>query len=71
MKLSKKKKQGGTGRPPKWASGKTKPIRVPVVFLKKVLAFIDELDRREQQRKAWEASMPFFKSERPDPPWGK
>ena len=68
MKPCKKKKAGGIGRPPKWASGKTKPIRVPIVFLKKVLAFIDELDRREQQRKAWEASMPFFKSERPDPP---
>jgi hypothetical protein len=68
MKLSKKKKQGGTGRPSKWASGKTKPIRVPVVFLKKVLAFIDELDRREQERKAWETSIPFFNSERPDPP---
>jgi hypothetical protein len=68
MKLSKKKKQGGTGRPHKWASGKTKTIRVPVAFLKKVLAFIDELDRREQQRKAWEASIPFFKSERSDPP---
>jgi len=48
MKLSKKKKQGGTGRPHKWASGKTKPIRVPVAFLKKVLAFINELDRQEQ-----------------------
>jgi len=68
MNFSKKKKQGGTGRPHKWASGKTKTIRVPVAFLKKVLAFIDELDRQEQQRKAWEASMPFFKSERPDPP---
>jgi len=61
MKLSKKKKQGGTGRPPKWASGKTTPIRVPVVFLKKVLAFINEL----------EASIPFLNSERPDPPRGK
>jgi hypothetical protein len=68
MKLSKNKKRGGTGRPHKWASGKTKTIRVPVAFLKKVLAFINELDRQEQQRKAWEASIPFFKSERPDPP---
>ena len=68
MKLSKNKKQGGTGRPSKWASGKTKPIRVRVVFLEKVLAFINELDRQEQQRKAWEASMPFIKPERPDLP---
>jgi len=68
MKLSKKKKQGGTARPHKWTSGKTKPIRVPVAFLKKVLAFINELDRQEQQRKAWEASMTFIKPERRDPP---
>jgi hypothetical protein len=47
MKPSKKKKAGGIGRPPKWASGKTKTIRVPVAFLKEVLAFINELDRRE------------------------
>jgi hypothetical protein len=71
MKRSKNKKQDVGGRPYKWASGKTKTIRVPVAFLKQVLAFINELDRREQQRKAWEASMPFIKSECPDPPWGK
>jgi hypothetical protein len=70
MKLSKKKKVGGTGRPHKWASGKTKTIRVPVVFLKEVLAFISELDRREvdrreQQRK--ESLKPFIKLGHPDP----
>ena len=68
MKRSKNKKQGVGGRPYKWASGKTKTIRVPVAFLKQVLAFINELDRQEQQRKAWEASMPFIKPERPDLP---
>jgi hypothetical protein len=67
MKLSKKKKQGGTGRPHKWASGKTKTIRDPIAFLKQVLAFINELDRRQQQRKAWESSMSFIKPEHPDP----
>ena len=70
MKPSKKKKAGGIGRPPKWASGKTKTIRVPVVFLKEVLAFINELDRREvdrweQQRK--ESLKPFIKLGHPDP----
>jgi hypothetical protein len=65
MKLSKKKKVGGTGRPSKWASGKTKTIRVPVAFLKEVLAFINELDRREQQRK--ESFKPFIKLGHPDP----
>ena len=65
MKLSKKKKRGGTGRPPKWASGKTKTIRVPVAFLKEVLAFINELDRREEQRK--ESFKPFIKLGHPDP----
>ncbi len=67
MKHSKKKKQGGTGRPHKWASGKTTPIRVPVVFLKKVLAFIDELDRREQERKLLKSSKPLIKLWQPDP----
>jgi len=67
MKPSKKKNKSGSGRPPKWASGKTTPIRVPVVFLKQVVAFINELDRREQQRKAWESSMPFFNPGPPDP----
>jgi hypothetical protein len=55
MKHSKKKKQGVGGRPHKWASGKTKTIRVPVAFLKEVLAFINELDRREQERKLLES----------------
>jgi hypothetical protein len=48
-----------------WASGKTKTIRVPVAFLKEVLAFINELDRREQQRK--ESFKPFIKLGHPDP----
>jgi hypothetical protein len=65
MKPSKKKKAGGIGRPPKWVSGKTKTIRVPVAFLKEVLAFINELDRREQQRK--ESFKPFIKLGHPDP----
>jgi hypothetical protein len=65
MKPSKNKKAGGIGRPPKWASGKTKTIRVPVAFLKEVLAFINELDRREQQRK--ESFKPFIKLGHPDP----
>jgi hypothetical protein len=65
MKYSKKKKAGGIGRPPKWVSGKTKTIRVPVAFLKEVLAFINELDRREQQRK--ESFKPFIKLGHPDP----
>ncbi len=65
MKPSKKKKVGVIGRPPKWASGKTKTIRVPVAFLKEVLAFINELDRGEQQRK--ESFKPFIKLGHPDP----
>ena len=65
MKPSKKKKAGGIGRPPKWASGKTKTIRVPVAFLKQVLAFINELDRQDQQRK--ESFKPFIKLGHPDP----
>ena len=65
MKHSKKKKASGIGRPPKWVSGKTKTIRVPVAFLKEVLAFINELDRREQQRK--ESFKPFIKLGHPDP----
>jgi hypothetical protein len=65
MKPSKKKKAGGIGRPPKWASGKTKTIRVPVAFLKQVLAFINELDGQEQQRK--ESFKPFIKLGHPDP----
>jgi hypothetical protein len=67
MKHSRKKKQGVGGRPPKWASGKTTPIRVPVVFLKQVVAFINELDRREQERKFLESSPPFVKLWHPDP----
>ena len=47
MKRSKKKKQGAGGRPYKWASGKTKPVRVPIAFLKEVFALINELDQRE------------------------
>lgn len=66
MKHSKKKKQGVGGRPHKWASGKTKTVRVPVAFLKEVFALIDELDRREQQRKAWESSQSFIKLGHPD-----
>ena len=67
MKLSKKKKQGVGGRPHKWASGKTTPIRVPVAFLKEILAFINELDRREQERKYLESPQPFIKLWHPDP----
>ena len=67
MKYSKKKKAGGIGRPPKWVSGKTKTIRVPVAFLKQVLAFINELDRGEQQRQAWESSQSLIKVGHPDP----
>jgi hypothetical protein len=67
MKRSKNKKQGVGGRPYKWVSGKTKTIRVPVAFLKQVLAFINELDRREQQRQVWESSQSLIKVGRPDP----
>ena len=67
MKRSKNKKQGVGGRPYKWASGKTKTIRVPVAFLKQVLAFINELDRREQERKVWESSQEFIKIGHPSP----
>jgi hypothetical protein len=66
MKHSKKKKQGVGGRPHKWASGKTKTVRVPVVFLKQVFALIDELDRREQERKYLESPQPFIKLWQPD-----
>jgi hypothetical protein len=61
MKRFKKKKQGVGGRPYKWASGKTKTVRVPIAFLKEVFALINELDRREQQRQVWESSQPFIK----------
>ena len=61
MKHSKKKKQGVGGRPHKWASGKTKTVRVPVAFLKEVFALIDELDRREQERQYLESPQPFIK----------
>jgi hypothetical protein len=61
MKHSRNKKQGVGGRPYKWASGKTKTVRVPIAFLKEVFAFINELDRREQQRQVWESSQPFIK----------
>jgi hypothetical protein len=67
MKHSKKKKQGVGGRPHKWASGKTKTVRVPVAFLKEVFALINELDRREQERKLLESSKPFIKLWQPDP----
>jgi hypothetical protein len=67
MKHSKKKKLGVGGRPHKWASGKTKTVRVPVAFLKEVFALINELDRREQERKAWESPQPFIKLWHPDP----
>ncbi len=67
MKRSKNKKQGAGGRPYKWASGKTKTIRVPVAFLNQVLAFINELDRREQQCQAWESSQSLIKVGHPDP----
>ncbi len=67
MKRSKKKKQAVGGRPYKWASGKTKAIRVPIVFLKEILAFINELDRREQERKFLESSQPLIKVGRPNP----
>jgi len=67
MKHSKKKKPGMGGRPHKWASGKTKTVRVPVAFLKEVFALINELDRREQERKAWESPQPFIKLWHPDP----
>ena len=61
MKHSRKKKQGVGGRPYKWASGKTKTVRVPIAFLKEVFALINELDRCEQQRQVWESSQPFIK----------
>jgi hypothetical protein len=67
MKHSKKKKQGVGGRPHKWASGKTKTVRVPVAFLKEVFALIDELDRREQERKYLESPQPFIKLWHPGP----
>jgi len=67
MKRSKNKKQGVGGRPYKWISGKTKTIRVPVAFLNQVLAFINELDRREQERKVWESSQEFIKIGHPSP----
>jgi hypothetical protein len=67
MKHSKNKKQGVGGRPYKWASGKTKTIRVPVAFLNQVSAFIDELDRREQERKVWESFQEFIKIGHPSP----
>jgi hypothetical protein len=52
MKRSKNKKQGVGGPPTNGSQVKQKTIRVPVAFLKQVLAFINELDRREQQRKS-------------------
>jgi len=67
MKRLKKKKQGVSGRPYKWASGKTKTVRVPIALLKEVFALINELDRREQQRRIWESSQPFIKTGHPDP----
>ena len=67
MKHSKKKKQGVGGRPHKWASGKTKTVRVPVAFLREVFALIDELDRREQERKYLESPQPFIKLWHPGP----
>jgi hypothetical protein len=67
MKRSKKKKQGVGGRPYKWASGKTKTVRVPIAFLKEVFALINELDRREQERKVWESSQSFIKAGHPNP----
>jgi hypothetical protein len=67
MKHSRKKKQGVGGRPHKWASGKTKTVRVPVAFLKEVFALIDELDRREQERKYLESPQPFIKLWHPGP----
>jgi hypothetical protein len=67
MKHSKKKKQGVGGRPYKWASGKTKTVRVPVAFLKEVFALINELDRREQERKLLQSSQPLIKVWQPDP----
>jgi hypothetical protein len=67
MKHSKKKKQGVGGRPHKWASGKTKTVRVPVAFLKEVFALINELDRREQERKLLQSSQPLIKLWHPDP----
>jgi hypothetical protein len=67
MKRSKKKKQGVGGRPYKWASGKTKTVRVPIAFLKEVFALINELDRREQERKVWKSSQSFIKAGHPDP----
>jgi hypothetical protein len=67
MKRSKKKKQRVGGRPHKWASGKTKTVRVPIAFLKEVFALIDELDRREQERKYLESPQPFIKLWHPDP----
>jgi len=67
MKHSKKKKQGVGGRPHKWASGKTKTVRVPVAFLKEVFALINELDRREQERKVLESCKPLIKLWHPDP----
>ena len=66
MKHSKKKKQGVGGRPYKWASGKTKTVRVPVAFLKEVFALINELDRREQERKLLQSSQPLIKLWQPD-----
>jgi hypothetical protein len=67
MKHSKKKKQGVGGRPHKWASGKTKTVRVPMAFLKEVFALINELDRREQERKLLESCKPLIKLWQPDP----
>jgi len=67
MKRSQKKKQGVGGHPYKWASGKTKTVRVPVVFLKEVFALINELDRREQERKVWESYQAFIKMGHPSP----
>ena len=48
----------GSGQKPKWKSGETKPLRIPVALHEQVLAFTQLLDSGEQPDKLLSCNLP-------------
>lgn len=48
----------GSGQKPKWKSGETKPLRIPVTLHEKVLAFTQLIDSGEQPEELLSCDLP-------------
>ena len=48
----------GSGQKPKWKSGETKPLRIPVTLHEKVLAFTQLIDSGEQPEEVLTCDLP-------------